>query len=99
MRRSPEHESLRVKSIPALPEGFNLLYSCKNHPERVVVAPIACRQCEECHNEALHNYAAYMVKHDQRERMEGREFHGYHRYEDNTETHLRPKREPKKGML
>ena len=34
-------------------------YFCKHHPEREVVAPIALRQCQQCHDDALERYADY----------------------------------------
>jgi hypothetical protein len=45
--------------VSELPSGFDGVYSCQKHPEREVVAPIACRRCQECHDNACRNYAEY----------------------------------------
>jgi hypothetical protein len=41
-----------------LPPGFDCVYRCSTHPDREVVTPIACRRCQECHDDAIRNYAA-----------------------------------------
>lgn len=40
-----------------LPPGFDADYSCRNHPERPAIAPVALRRCEQCKREAERNYA------------------------------------------
>ena len=66
-----------MRDIPPLPDGFNAVYRCKNHPERDAVAPIACRRCEECRYEALHNYAEVKMREEQQLRHEGRPEHDW----------------------
>lgn len=40
----------------SVPEGFEPIV-CKNHPERLVVPPMALRWCEECKRNAEARYA------------------------------------------
>ena len=54
-----------------LPPGFDAVYRCSRHPEREVVAPIACRRCQECHDEALHRYSEFKIREDQDKRLHG----------------------------
>jgi hypothetical protein len=58
-----------------LPEGFNGVYRCTKHPDREVVAPVACNRCQECAEDIVNAYANAMVKHDQAQRHIGRQEH------------------------
>lgn len=53
------------------PAGFNATYVCSRHPERPVVAPIACRRCQECHDDSLHRYGEFKIREDQDKRLHG----------------------------
>lgn len=55
----------------SLPPGFDGVYRCTRHPDREVVAPIACRRCQECHDLALLNYGEHMMREDQWKRLHG----------------------------
>jgi hypothetical protein len=46
----------------SVPLGFGAIYKCEKHPDREVVAPIACRRCQECHDDAIRNYAALIER-------------------------------------
>lgn len=46
-----------MSEINDLPPGFDGVYRCTAHPDREVVAPIACRRCQECKEQAQRHYA------------------------------------------